>query len=98
MHYHHQLDFSNQASFESIPKWLNEIREHSPKDVVIFLVGNNHKNYEERQISTEQGEEKAKNENIFFIETDTKTGAYLDNAFYLMMNEIEKVKKSQNHQ
>jgi Ras-related protein Rab-6A len=33
-------DISNKASFESLKKWIEDVRSERGSDVVIFIVGN----------------------------------------------------------
>ena len=33
-------DISQQNSFDSLPRWLNELRDHADANIVIMLVGN----------------------------------------------------------
>ena len=42
--------------------------------MIIMLVGNKTDLAEKRQVSTEEGEKKAKELNVMFIETSAKTG------------------------
>lgn len=53
-------DVSKRDSFENINKWVNELRMNGEKDVIIVLVGNKNDLIEERTVSTEEGELKAK--------------------------------------
>ncbi|KAJ3189059.1 Ras- protein Rab6, partial [Entophlyctis luteolus] len=43
-------------------------------DVIIVLVGNKTDLSDKRQVSTEEGEKKAKEANVLFIETSAKAG------------------------
>lgn len=50
------------------------MRTERGSDVIIMLVGNKTDLSEKRQVSTEEGERKAKELNVMFIETSAKAG------------------------
>ena len=50
------FDITRRASFESIEKWLNEVRDHADEKVEIILVGNKLDLEHKRQVSTEEAE------------------------------------------
>ena len=52
-------DITNKKSFESIDKWVPELKSSGDKDVTIVLVGNKIDLEQERVISTEEGTKKA---------------------------------------
>ncbi|GAA0167723.1 small GTPase [Lithospermum erythrorhizon] len=51
-----------------------EVRNERGNDVIIVLVGNKTDVVDKRQVSIEDGEAKAKESNIMFIETSAKAG------------------------
>jgi Ras-related protein Rab-6A len=55
-------------------KWVDDVRAERGNDVIIVLVGNKTDLNEGRQVSTEEGEKKAKEFNVIFIETSAKAG------------------------
>jgi Ras-related protein Rab-6A len=67
-------DISNRASFLNTSKWIEDIRNERGNDVIIALVGNKVDLSEKRQVSVEEGEDKAKKEGIQFIEVSAKAG------------------------
>jgi GTPase SAR1 family protein len=66
-----QLD---RASFQNSNKWVEDVRAERGNDVIIVLVGNKTDLADKRQVSTEDGEKKAKEMNVMFIETSAKAG------------------------
>jgi GTPase SAR1 family protein len=46
---------TDEASFQAINKWMNQIQNLAPKDVKILLVGNKIDLTNDRVISTEMG-------------------------------------------
>ncbi|KAF1329339.1 Rab6 family gtpase, partial [Globisporangium splendens] len=67
-------DITNRASFLNTSKWIEDVRTERGQDVVIMLVGNKTDISERRQVSIEEGSDKAKEENVMFIETSAKAG------------------------
>ncbi|SAM06816.1 hypothetical protein [Absidia glauca] len=74
-------DTTNHVSFMNTAKWIDDVRAERGNDVIIVLVGNKTDLSEKRQVvcnqrevSTEQGEAKAKEHGIIFIETSAKAG------------------------
>ena len=65
------------ASFASVSRWIEDVRAERGSDVVIMLVGNKTDLAvvpEKRQVSSEDGEKKAKEEGVLFMETSAKGG------------------------
>lgn len=55
-------------------KWIEEVRAERANDVVIMLVGNKTDLSDRRQVSSEEGEQKAREHNVMFIESSAKAG------------------------
>lgn len=66
-------DVSRRETFEKLDRWLVDIRSNSQHEVKILLVGNKIDLKENRQVTTEEGTEYAKNNGLFFWETSGKT-------------------------
>ncbi|KAG7389691.1 Ras- protein Rab6 [Phytophthora pseudosyringae] len=64
----------DRASFLNTSKWIEDVRTERGQDVVIMLVGNKTDISDRRQVSIEEGSDKAKEENVMFIETSAKAG------------------------
>lgn len=67
-------DVTNEESFQQTNKWINDVRIERGDNVIVFLVGNKVDLTDLRQVSHQQGEEKAKELNVYFIETSAKVG------------------------
>lgn len=61
-------------SFHQTSKWIDDVRTERGNDVIIMLVGNKTDLQDKRQIAAEEGERKAKELNVMFIETSAKSG------------------------
>lgn len=66
--------FTDANSFHQTSKWIDDVRTERGSDVIIMLVGNKTDLSDKRQVSTEEGERKAKELNVMFIETSAKAG------------------------
>ncbi|KAJ3355398.1 Ras- protein Rab6 [Allomyces javanicus] len=67
-------DITNQTSFINTAKWIDDVRNERGNDVIIVLVGNKTDLSDKRQVSTEDGERKASDLGVLFIETSAKAG------------------------
>ena len=75
-------DLTNRNSFEQTTKWVDDVRAERGADVVIMLVGNKTDlGADKRQVSTEDGERKARDLGVLFIETSAKTGYNVKHLF-----------------
>jgi len=74
-------DIANRNSFLNTSKWLDDVRTERGQDVVVMLVGNKTDLNEKRQVPIEEGEAKAKEHNIMFIETSAKAGVNIKALF-----------------
>jgi Ras-related protein Rab-6A len=75
-------DVTSRASFLNTTKWVEDVRAERGNDVVICLVGNKTDlGNDKRQISTEEGEEKAKKNGLLFMECSAKAGYNVKSLF-----------------
>uniref|UniRef100_A0A1A8GKA7 RAB6C, member RAS oncogene family n=1 Tax=Nothobranchius korthausae TaxID=1143690 RepID=A0A1A8GKA7_9TELE len=74
-------DITNVNSFQQTTKWIDDVRTERGTDVIIMLVGNKTDLADKRQVSIEEGERKAKELNVMFIETSAKAGYNVKQLF-----------------
>lgn len=74
-------DISNANSFYQTSKWIDDVRTERGSDVLIMLVGNKTDLSDKRQVTMEEGEKKAKELNVMFIETSAKAGYNVKQLF-----------------
>mmetsp|Transcript_93573 Transcript_93573/g.185651 ORF Transcript_93573/g.185651 Transcript_93573/m.185651 type:complete len:214 (-) Transcript_93573:83-724(-) len=74
-------DITDRRSFLNTAKWIEDVRNERGSDVVIVLVGNKTDISDRRQVSTEEGEEKAKETGVMFWETSAKMGTNIKALF-----------------
>ncbi|PAV23867.1 GTP binding protein [Pyrrhoderma noxium] len=74
-------DITNRASFLSTSKWIDEVRSERGNDVIIVLVGNKADLSDKREVTLEQGNEKADELKIMFMETSAKAAYNVKTLF-----------------
>lgn len=75
-------DVTNRASFLNTSKWVEDVRAERGTNVVICLVGNKTDlGNDKRQISTEEGEQKAQKDGLLFMECSAKAGYNVKSLF-----------------
>ncbi|QHO19638.1 hypothetical protein HN873_035783 [Arachis hypogaea] len=67
-------DVASRQTFLNTVRWIEEVRSERGNDVILVLVGNKTDLLDKRQVSTEDGEEKARELNVMFIEASAKAG------------------------
>eukprot|EP01103_Thecamoeba_quadrilineata_P012070 TRINITY_DN3024_c0_g1_i2.p1 TRINITY_DN3024_c0_g1~~TRINITY_DN3024_c0_g1_i2.p1 ORF type:complete len:194 (+),score=22.15 TRINITY_DN3024_c0_g1_i2:34-615(+) len=82
-------DVTEQKSFTNITKWLKEIDIFAGQSIQKLLVGNKCDLESARIITTEKGKELANKLNIPFVETSAKESINVEQAFYIMAQDIK---------
>lgn len=85
----HCLLFVDANSFHQTSKWIDDVRTERGSDVIIMLVGNKTDLSDKRQVSTEDGDRKAKELNVMFIETSAKAGYNVKQVSSIMLMSIK---------
>lgn len=77
------LDSQNPdaKSFQNTRKWIDDVRAERGNDVIIVLVGNKTDLNDKREVTTQQGEDEAKKNNLMFVETSAKAGHNVKTLF-----------------
>ena len=65
---------ADSNSFQQVNKWIEDVRAERGTDVIIMLVGNKTDLQDKRQVSMDEGERKAQELGVMFIETSAKAG------------------------
>ena len=90
MYYHNAhiaiivYSITSSESFEAVDTWFKSLHNNADSNIIIFLVGNKVDLDSERQISTEEGEKKAKQYGAEFCEVSAKTGFGIADLFSLI--------------
>ena len=83
-------DITRKETFESVDKWINDLKSSGDPKLIIIIIGNKCDLEEKREILKEQGEEKAKSFGCAFLETSALSGDNIDKGFEMMISEIFK--------
>jgi small GTP-binding protein len=84
------FDLTNRDSFESIARWLQDIRDVARADVVTVLIGNKADLADQRQVTSEEAAAFAKENGMAFFETSAKTGLNVAESVDGCVGSIEK--------
>ena len=78
-------DVTKEKTFDSVPRWIEELKYHAEPDIVIFLVGNKvdlvEKNPSLRKVSKEAAKEFANEYQLLFHETSAITSQNVNDVF-----------------
>ena len=81
-------DITRRQSFEHIQGWLKEAREHGGEKMEVLLVGNKCDRETARNVTYEEGQRLAQNNNISFLETSAKTNQNVEQAFTIAASHV----------
>ena len=74
-------DITSTQSFDNVEKWYEEIMKTADKGISLILVGNKSDLENERKVTIEMGQNKAKNLNCPFYETSALANTQIDTVF-----------------
>jgi Ras-related protein Rab-11A len=80
-------DISSKESFNNLPKWIKELRQHTPANCKLLLIGNKKDLVDKREVQREQGEKFANENGLYFMETSAKDeeGGLVNEAMKLIL-------------
>lgn len=81
-------DITRRTTFDSIPRWLEELQTHSDTTVARMLVGNKCDLGNIRGVSVEEGKALAEANGLFFMETSALDSTNVKQAFDMVIREI----------
>ncbi|XVF62861.1 hypothetical protein PTKIN_Ptkin09bG0042500 [Pterospermum kingtungense] len=84
-------DMSKRQSFDNMARWLEEMRGHADENIVMMLVGNKCDLGSLRAVPTEDAQEFAQRENLFFMETSALEFNNVETAFFTILTEIYRI-------
>lgn len=84
-------DMTKRQSFDHMTRWLEELRGHADKNIVIMLVGNKSDLGSLRAVPTEDAQEFAQRESLFFMETSALEATNVEPAFLTVLTEIYRI-------
>ncbi|CAL4929101.1 unnamed protein product [Urochloa decumbens] len=74
-------DITSPESFSKAQYWVKELQKHGSPGIVMVLVGNKADLHENRSVSSQDAQEYAEKNNMFFIETSAKTADNINQLF-----------------
>ena len=88
-------DITDKTTFDSIPNWIQNIKDLKGDDFPLILLGNKNDLEEERKISKEEGQKFADEIGIQFFETSNKTGINIQESGLALIKKIIEKKESE---
>ncbi|CAL9181568.1 unnamed protein product [Musa hybrid cultivar] len=74
-------DITRRETFNHLASWLEDARQHTNPNMTIMLIGNKCDLAHRRAVSTEEGEQFAKEHGLIFMEASAKTAQNVEEAF-----------------
>ncbi|KAK4378038.1 hypothetical protein RND71_004334 [Anisodus tanguticus] len=84
-------DLTKRQTFDHMARWLEELRGHSDKNIVIMLIANKCDLGTLRAVPVEDAQEFSERENHFFMETSSLQSTNVESAFMTILTEIYKI-------
>lgn len=89
-------DISKTESYESVSRWLKELKEHADANIVIELVGNKSDLDHLRAVPTDEAKSFANENSLLFTEASALSSDNVDLSFHLLLKNIyEMISKHQ---
>ncbi|XP_076946628.1 ras-related protein RABA4d-like [Bidens hawaiensis] len=84
-------DMTKRPTFDHMSRWLEELRGHADKNIVIMLIGNKCDLTSLRAVPVEDAQEFAERENLCFMETSALESTNVESAFLTALTEIYRI-------
>lgn len=85
------FDITKRPTFDHMTRWLEELRGHADKNIVIMLIGNKSDLAHTRAVPVEDAQEFAERENLCFMETSALEATNVESAFLTALTEIYRI-------
>ena len=82
------FDVTNRESFSHIPTWMNEAKRHIEPHKAVFILVGCKVDLEGRQVPEEEARAFAQVNNLPYVETSSKTGLNVEDAFAILTQNI----------
>ncbi|KAE9457974.1 hypothetical protein C3L33_10121, partial [Rhododendron williamsianum] len=76
-------DITRRETFNHLASWLEDARQHANANMTIMLIGNKCDLAHRRAVSTEEGEQFAKENGLIFMEASAKTAQNVEEVMNL---------------
>ncbi|KAK8614356.1 hypothetical protein V6N13_122716 [Hibiscus sabdariffa] len=84
-------DKTKRQSFDHVAKWLEELRVHVDKNIMVMLMWNKSDLGSLKAVSMEDAKEFAQQEGLFFMETSALEDTSVESAFVTAVTEIYRI-------
>lgn len=84
------FDLCDKKSFQDIQNWIGEVERYSNRETVKVLVGNKCDLVGDRQVTREEAETFASNEDMIYVEASAKSNKNVENIFTKISGEMKK--------
>ncbi|KAI8993435.1 rab11 protein [Pilobolus umbonatus] len=84
-------DISKHSTYESVSRWLKELRDHADSNIVIMLVGNKSDLRHLRAVPTDEAKQFASENGLSFIETSALDATNVELSFQRILTEIYRI-------
>ena len=82
------FDISNEDSFNNSKTWVSSLKEECGRQMQILLIGNKSDLTDKRMVRPEEAAKYAKEENIEYLETSSKTGENIHKSINLLCKQV----------
>jgi len=89
-------DITKHKTFESLDRWIKELRDHADANAMIIIVGNKSDLRHLRTVSSEEAAAYAEKHNCCFIETSALDSTNVEEAFEQILTEIYRSMSQRN--
>ncbi|XP_073307492.1 ras-related protein RABA1d-like [Primulina huaijiensis] len=89
-------DVTRHSTFESVERWLRELRDHTDPDIVVMLIGNKSDLRHLVTVSIEDGTSFAERESLYFMETSALDATNVEKAFSYVVDQIYRMVSKKN--
>ncbi|KAK1422703.1 hypothetical protein QVD17_17989 [Tagetes erecta] len=81
-------DITRRVTFESVERWLRELRETTNQSIAVMLIGNKADLAHLRVVPINEAKAFSEKENVFFMETSALESLNVDTAFKKLLTKI----------
>ena len=81
-------DITEKKTFYDVSSWLQDCRDMCYKNILIYLIGNKSDLEDKRQVTQEEGQQFADENNLIFFETSALNGNNIEEIFFQSATEL----------
>ena len=79
---------TTQSSFDKVKKWIKELKQYAPKDIVIYVAGNKTDLHWMRQQSKQEAQDYCHAENVAYWEVSAKKNINITEMFTQLAKDV----------